>query len=79
MAKTLLDIKDKLIELAKRREDINVYDEQIALLNDFADRLESFKNIFSDKHATEEKLITCLLMCRKKLTGEKIKSEEIET
>lgn len=79
MAKTLLDIKDKLIELAKRREDINVYDEQIALLNDFADRLESFKNIFSDKHTAEEKLITCLLMCRKKLAGEKIKSEEIET
>lgn len=78
MAKTLLDIKGKLIELAKRREDINNYDEQIALLSNFADRLDSFKNIYSDKAEAEEKLITYLLMCRKKLSGEKAKAEEIE-
>lgn len=79
MAKTLLDIKDKLIELAKRRESISVYDEQITLLDDFAGRLESFRNIFADKHEAEEKLINYLLMCRKKLEGEKKKTEEIET
>lgn len=78
MAKTLLDIKDKLIDLAKRREEINNYDGQIDLLNSFADRLDGLKNIFADKKIAEEELLAYLLKCKGLLSGEKKKSQELD-
>ena len=42
MAKTLLDIKDKLIELSKRKGEIGRYDEQVVLLEQFSTKIRKF-------------------------------------
>ena len=57
MAKTLLDIKDKLMELAKRREDIEKYDRQIEFIKSFADKMVNFKKIYERKEAAKNMLI----------------------
>lgn len=77
MAKTLLDIKSKIIELAGRREEINNYDEQIRLLNAFADRLEGFKALFGEKKEFEDEIVLQLLSCRKMLASKKQAKEEL--
>ena len=66
MAKTLLDIKDKLIELSKRKGEINRYDEQIALLDRFGSGLQDFKVLYSDRADIEKRLLDTLLVCRGK-------------
>ena len=42
MAKTLLDIKDKLIELSKKNSQINDYDNQIEALTYFKDYIATY-------------------------------------
>lgn len=46
MAKTLLDIKDKLIELAGRKDEINNYDRQVELIESFAKRVQNVKQLY---------------------------------
>lgn len=41
MSKTLLEIKDKLLELAKRRETMDNYDKEIKLISDFPPRWQT--------------------------------------
>ena len=75
MAKTLLDIKDKLIELSKRKSEIFRYDDQIALMDQFAGKLAAFREIFAERKVIENSLVETLLVCRGK--SYKIK-EQIE-
>ncbi len=67
MAKTLLDIKDKLLELAKRKEDIGSYEKQIELLRDFAGRIESFSLVYSRKEALKTSMLTYLSKAKTKV------------
>ena len=64
MAQTLLDIKDKLMELSKRKGDINRYDEQISILSRFAGQIEAFCELYAEKEQVEKKLIEALCVCR---------------
>ena len=66
MAQTLLDIKDKLMELSKRKGDINRYDEQIAILSQFAGQIGDFCELYEEKERVEQKLVEALCICRGK-------------
>ena len=61
MAKTLLDIKDKLIELSKKNSQINDYDNQIEALTYFKDYIATYKEFYSNKSNIEDKLANMLL------------------
>lgn len=64
MARTLLDIKDKLLELSVKNGQINQYDRQIETLEQFAKSLEDFKSIYANK----EKYLLELVAMRKMAT-----------
>ncbi|MBE5964997.1 MAG: hypothetical protein E7252_08770 [Lachnospira sp.] len=57
MAKTLLDIKDKLIELSKKKSVISDYDKQIKAMEDFSQTLDSFNEMFVKKETLKSRLI----------------------
>ena len=57
LAKTLLDIKDKLNELSKRKDTIDNYDKQIEAMNEFAATLNSFKDLYRKKEELRETLL----------------------
>ena len=78
MARTLLDIKDKLIELSRRRGEVGNYNNQIMLLSSFADELNSFREVFAGKNKAQEELVNCLISCRKALASKKQQIAEIE-
>ena len=47
LAETLLNIKDKLIELSKKKDEINNYDRQIEIIEGFAERVNTIKQLYS--------------------------------
>lgn len=53
MAQTLLEIKDKLIELSDKKSQISGYDMQQDILEGFVNRTASLKNIYSEKESLE--------------------------
>lgn len=57
MAKTLLDIKDKLIELSNRREDIACFDRQIEAIESFGGRVFGIRQLYFGKEELEEQII----------------------
>lgn len=57
MAKTLLDMKDQLLELAKRREEIGRFDEQGALLQQFAGQSRGLLSLYKEKAEKEQELL----------------------
>lgn len=65
MAKTLVDIKDKLAELARKKEQISNYDRQIAALNGFSERVQGFSDIMEEKAALMGQMSDYLIKCRK--------------
>ncbi len=78
MAKTLMDIKDKLIELSKRKGEMGRYDEQISLLEGFGSRLHAFTEVFAGRKDVELKLLDVLFACRQKAADTKKRLNELE-
>ena len=82
MAKTLLDIKDKIVELSRRKEEINTFDRQIALMEELSEKILSFKEYQGEKEKLKDELLKKLAVCRKLLEDvkESLKvSEEEQT
>lgn len=77
MAQTLLDIKDKLIELSKRREEMHNYDRQTELLSGFGCGLEELRALYAEKQRAEDRLIRCLVSCRAMLEDKKVQALEL--
>ena len=77
MAQTLLDIKDKLIELSKRKSEIGRYDDQINLLEQFSAKLVGFKELFIARKDIENQLVQALLVCRGKAFNTKEQIEKL--
>lgn len=73
MAQTLLDIKDKLLELSKRKNRIHNYDRQIELLDIFAGRTENIREMYESQRQLEEDIIKAFhtVKARKGENGEK--------
>ena len=64
MARTLLDIKDKLLELSKKNSQIGNYNSQVEEIEKFAQYAESFKVNFIKKQELEEKIYRLLCACK---------------
>lgn len=47
LAETLLNIKDKLLELSEKKEEINNYDHQIEIIDGFIERVNSILKLYS--------------------------------
>ena len=61
MAKTLLDIKDKLVELSKKRSEMNGYDNQVLAMCEFAKQILTFEDIYSKKEQLQKQLFDMLI------------------
>lgn len=57
MANTLLDLKEQLVLLSKKKSEIHYYDRQTELLSEFASRMGNLKGMYSKKQGLEEQLI----------------------
>ena len=57
MANTLLDLKDQLVLLSKKKNEIHYYDKQIELLSEFAARVGSLQGMYFKKQGLEEQLV----------------------
>lgn len=56
MAKTLLDIKDKLVELSKKKSEIANYDKEMELMHLLEGRVSSFLELYEQKDKVERTL-----------------------
>ncbi|NLL93343.1 MAG: hypothetical protein GX225_04240 [Clostridiales bacterium] len=59
MAKTLMNIKDKLLELGMRKEDMSNYDRQIEVIEEFAKRVNTVKDLYYGRDDLSEEIIKC--------------------
>ncbi len=57
MANTLLDLKDQLVLLSQKKNEIHYYDRQIDLLSEFAARVGSLQGMYFKKQGLEEQLV----------------------
>ncbi len=79
MARTLLDIKGRIIELSRRKEEINAFDRQIELMEELSDKIDGFKDYELHKEQLREELIKELAVCRgliEQINDEKAKNGE---
>ena len=60
MAQTLLDIKDKLIELSKKNSQISDYDNQMDALTHFKEYVDTYVQFYNNKNKTEQALYSML-------------------
>ncbi|MDE6698192.1 MAG: hypothetical protein K2J91_01765, partial [Lachnospiraceae bacterium] len=59
MAKTLIDIKDKLVNLLKSKEDINNYDRQTEVIKDFSGRVNIVKELYYGRESLVDEIVRC--------------------
>jgi len=57
MAKTLLDIKDKIIELSKKKSEISKFDRQSDVAQDFINKTSTLQNVYGDKNIIEDSIV----------------------
>ncbi|PRR80970.1 hypothetical protein [Clostridium vincentii] len=57
MAKTLLDIKDKIIELSKKKSEISKFDRQADVVKDFVNRTNTLVNVYEEKDKVEADIV----------------------
>ena len=57
MANTLLDLKDQLVLLSQKKNEIHYYDRQIDLLSEFGSRVGSLQGMYFKKQGLEEQLV----------------------
>ena len=55
-ADVLMDIKDKLLELNKKKNEMNYYDHQAEILRSFMERLKTLKGLYHQKDGLEQDL-----------------------
>ncbi len=78
MAKTLLDIKDKLLELADKKEDILSYDRQIEVIDGFASRAQSIKQLYFGREDITGDIAKCYHGLKNVMSGNEGKKEELQ-
>lgn len=76
-AKLLLDIKNKLVELTKKKKDINNYDRQIEALESFIGRIQSFKGMYRKKGGIEKEFVSAYYTCEQSLKTLEKQLEEL--
>lgn len=77
MAQTLLDIKEKLLELSKKHAQMTGYDSQISAMEDFAAYVGTFRALYEKKERLERMLFDFLLSCRREINRqEEVRAEQ---
>ena len=70
MARTLMEIKDKLLELSRKKEEISHYDGQAEVLRSFAGRVDTLNAFYGENEAWKDDLVriynTAFVRSRKK-------------
>ena len=62
MAQTLMDIKDKLVELSRKHSQLGAYDSQIAAIDSFKEYLSTYEAFYNRKEEIEKQLYDLLLV-----------------
>lgn len=81
IAQTLLDIKDKLMELSRKKSEIAHYDLQMETLSSFIQRLHNLKGVYQQKTGLEDELVKTYhtAVSRQKFKEEQLaKGKELE-
>lgn len=76
-AKLLLDIKNKLVELTKKKNDIANYDRQIEILSSFIARIQSLKGMYHKKGGIEKEFIYAYNTCSESMEKRKSERENV--
>lgn len=75
MVETLIEIKDKLLELSAKKEDIHNYDRQMELLREFIEYISEIKKFYFGQESLERELVTGYYSLQKQMEeNEKKKS-----
>ncbi len=78
MAQTLLDIKDKLLELSKKHARINAYDSQMSAIDNFADYVNTFVEFYNRKEELENQLFQWLVACKQEIIAQEKAQTSLE-
>ncbi len=78
MAQTLLDIKDKLLELSRKNAQIANFTHQISALEKFSDYVKSFQEMYEGKERLKQQLYDMLIACKQMLITYEQKSTSVE-
>lgn len=78
MAQTLMDIKDKLLELSKKHAQISGYDSQITAIGGFAEYVKGFKVLYDEKTMLEDRLYKLMIACKKSLADSDMRKKNVE-
>ncbi len=78
MAKTLLDIKDKLLELADKKEDIHSFDRQIEVIDGFARRAQNIKQLYIGKEDIANNIEKCYMSLKAMISGNEEKKQNLK-
>lgn len=78
LAKTLLNIKDKIVELSKKKSEIYKYDRQAEVVNDFIDKASRLKDIYEKKDEAEINLVKTYNTFNKMLNGKYDEQSRVE-
>lgn len=64
MAKTLLDIKDKLMELSEKKNEMNQYEHQKELLSVLSGRVQALNDLYLEKENLSKELLSAYRMLK---------------
>lgn len=78
MARTLMDIKDKLLELSKKHSQISGYDSQMEALRGFSDYVRGFKGMYDEKEKLIDRLYKLMIACKQALADNQLKKTDTE-
>ncbi|MBQ8318855.1 MAG: hypothetical protein IJX85_10975 [Lachnospiraceae bacterium] len=79
MAKMLMDIKEQLTVLAKKKKDIKVYDRQAELIGVLADKVESFIGLYKEQHQLKNLLANIYVTGEEFARNDEKHLKELET
>lgn len=78
IAQTLMDIKDKLVELSKKRAGINSYDSQMVVIDEFADYVSKFSDLYKRKQELEKQVYDLLTACKYEVIAQEKNSASLD-
>ncbi len=77
MVQTLIEIKDKLLELSAKKEDIHNYDRQMELLKEFIEYSSEMKKFYFGQESLERELVTGYYSLQKQMEEDEKKKSSL--
>ena len=77
MVQTLIEIKDKLLELSAKKEDIHNYDRQMELLKEFIEYSSEMKKFYFGQESLERELVTGYYSLQKQMEEDEKKKSAL--